>query len=88
MTTTLSIRLSPEIEQSIIDFAETTTGREMKRAADIRRDKIYALRQFFALVKKSPDRICDGQVFQDTELSLLLVIFFIFNCFSNSIWLL
>jgi site-specific recombinase XerD len=62
MTTTLSTRLSPEIEQSISDFAETTTGREMKRAADIRRDKIYAVRQFFAPVKKSPDQITVSDV--------------------------
>lgn len=62
MTTTLSTRLSPDIEQSITNFAETTTGKEMKRAADIRRDKIYTVKQFFTLVKKSPDQITVSDV--------------------------
>lgn len=62
MSTSLELKYSPEIEQSIADFAATTTGKEMKRAADIRRDKIYAVRQFFALVKKSPDQITVSDV--------------------------
>ena len=62
MSTSLELKLAPEIEKSITDFAETTTGKEMKRALDIRRDKIYAVRQFFSLIKKTPDQIAVSDV--------------------------
>ena len=62
MSKSLASTLLPVIEKSIVDFAETTTGKEMKRAADIRRDKIYAVKQFFSFIKKSPDQITVSDV--------------------------
>ena len=58
MTTTALIKQIPiEIENSITDFAESTTPQRLKRVHDIRRDKIFAVKSFFSLVHKQLDQV-------------------------------
>ncbi|HRH40118.1 MAG TPA: tyrosine-type recombinase/integrase [Pyrinomonadaceae bacterium] len=49
--------ISFEIANSIVGFADSTTKRNLKRAADIRRDKIFACKSFFTLINKEPDAV-------------------------------
>lgn len=46
-----------ELESSITEFAESTAPITLKRFLDIRRDKIFAVKSFFSLVRKEPDQI-------------------------------
>lgn len=46
-----------ELAGSIVNFADSTTKLKLKRAKDIKRDKIYACQSFFTLIKKEADQV-------------------------------
>lgn len=54
--------LTYEQTTSFVDFAEATASVQLKRYKDIRRDKIFACRSFFSLIRKEADKITVSDV--------------------------
>lgn len=50
-------KIPPEVEQSILDFAETTTPKKARQQKIIHRGKIFAVTSFFSLINKEPDQV-------------------------------